>query len=155
VIPEVVNQIAFEVIGNDLTVTLAAQAGQLQLNAFEPILGLSLFRSLSHLRHGCETLSRNCVVGITANTDHLREQVERSIGIATALNPYLGYVAATEIAVEAQVTGASVGEIVLRRGLLSQEALDEILRPEKLARPHSWNASPPDRTDDGRLISAS
>jgi aspartate ammonia-lyase len=136
VIPEVVNQIAFEVIGNDLTVTLAAQAGQLQLNAFEPILALSLFRSLSHLRRGCETLARNCVVGITANADQLRRQVERSIGIATALNPHIGYVAATEVAVEAQVTGASVGEIVLRRNLLSREALVEILRPEKLARPH-------------------
>ncbi|HZV39245.1 MAG TPA: aspartate ammonia-lyase [Pseudoxanthomonas sp.] len=137
VIPEVVNQIAFEVIGNDLTVTLAAQAGQLQLNAFEPILALSLFRSLSHLRRGCETLARNCVVGISANTERLRQQVERSIGIATALNPYIGYIAATEVAVEAQSTGGSVSEIVLRRGLLSQQALDDILRPEKLARPHS------------------
>lgn len=106
-------------IGNDLALALAAHAGQLQLNAFEPILALSLFRSLSHLRRGCETLTRNCVVGITANTDHLRRQVERSIGIATALNPHIGYVAATEVAVEAHVTGASVGEIVLRRCLLS------------------------------------
>jgi aspartate ammonia-lyase len=106
----VVNQIAFEVIGNDLTVTLAAQAGQLQLNAFEPILALSLFRSLSHLRRGCETLARNCVVGISANTERLRQQVERSIGIATALNPYIGYIAATEVAVEAQSTGGSVSD---------------------------------------------
>jgi len=137
VIPEVVNQIAFEVIGNDLTVTLAAQAGQLQLNAFEPILAASLFRSLSHLRHGCETLTRNCVAGITANAAHLRGQVDRSIGIATALNPYIGYVAATEVAVEAQLTGASVGQIVLARGLLSPGELEAILRPEKLAHPHA------------------
>ena len=137
VIPEVVNQIAFEVIGNDLTVTLAAQAGQLQLNAFEPILALSLFRSLSHLRQGCETLTRNCIVGITANTDQLRQQVERSIGIATALNPYIGYSAATEVAIEAQFTGDSISQVVLRRGLLSQQMLDDILRPERLARPHA------------------
>jgi aspartate ammonia-lyase len=136
VIPEVVNQIAFEVIGNDVTVSFAAQSGQLQLNAFEPIIAFSLFNSLSHLRQGCLTLASHCVDGITANADHLRMQVERSIGIATALNPHIGYVAATEVAVEAQVTGLSVSQIVLQRGLLTQEALDEILRPEKLARPH-------------------
>ena len=136
VIPEVVNQIAFEVIGNDLTVTLAAQSGQLQLNAFEPIIALSLFRSLSHLRHGCETLARNCVAGISANVDRLRDQVASSIGIATALNPHIGYVAATEVAVEAQLTGLSVGHVVLRRGLLSAEALEAILGAEKLARPN-------------------
>ena len=136
VIPEVVNQIAFEVIGNDVTITFAAQSGQLQLNAFEPIIALSLFRSLSHLRRGCETLAKNCVAEITANKDRLRQQVESSIGIATALNPHIGYVAATEVAVEAQATGAGVGHIVLQRGLLTQEALEGILSPEKLARPH-------------------
>jgi len=137
VVPEVVNQIAFEVIGNDLVVTLAAQAGQLQLNAFEPIIATSLFRSLSHLRRGCETLATNCVTGITANAEHLRDQVERSLGIATALNPYIGYVAATEVAMEAQATGESVGQIVLKRGLLTADLLDSILRPERLAHPHS------------------
>jgi len=136
VIPEVVNQIAFEVIGNDVTITFAAQSGQLQLNAFEPIIALSLFRSLSHLRRGCETLAKNCVAEITANKDRLRQQVENSIGIATALNPHIGYVAATEVAVEAQATGAGVGHIVLQRGLLTQEALEGILSPDKLARPH-------------------
>ena len=137
VIPEVVNQVAFEVIGNDLVVTLAAQSGQLQLNAFEPVIAASLFRSLSHLRRACETLASNCVAGITANAAHLRAQVDRSIGVATALNPYIGYVAATEVAVEAQVTGESVVEVVLRRGLLSAESLDGILRPERLAYPHA------------------
>jgi aspartate ammonia-lyase len=136
VIPEVVNQIAFEVIGNDVTITFAAQSGQLQLNAFEPIIALSLFRSLSHLRRGCETLAKNCVAEITANKDRLRQQVESSIGIATALNPYIGYVAATEVAVEAQATGAGVGHIVLQRGLLTREVLEGILSPDKLARPH-------------------
>ena len=135
VIPEVVNQIAFEVIGNDVTITFAAQSGQLQLNAFEPIIALSLFRSLSHLRRGCETLAKNCVAEITANKDRLRQQVENSIGIATALNPHIGYVAATEVAVEAQATGAGVGHIVLQRGLLTQEVLEGILSPDKLARP--------------------
>ena len=137
VIPEVVNQIAFEVIGNDLVVTMAAQSGQLQLNAFEPVIASSLFRSFLHLRRGCETLAANCVAGITANAAHLREQVDRSIGLATALNPYIGYVAATQVAVEAQATGRSVGEIVLGRGLLSPESLAEILRPERLAYPHA------------------
>ncbi len=136
VIPEVVNQIAFEVIGNDVTVTMAAQSGQLQLNAFEPVIAISLFRSLSHLRQGCMTLARNCVDGITANVDHLRAQLDRSLALVTALNPHIGYVAATEVALEAQATGASVAEVVLQRGLMTSEALAAILQPERLARPH-------------------
>ncbi len=98
VIPEVVNQIAFEVIGNDQTVTFAAEAGQLQLNAFEPIIAHSLFKSVNHLRQGCLTLADRCVDGITANRDALRARVENSIGIVTALNPYIGYAAATSVA---------------------------------------------------------
>ncbi|MHC9083501.1 aspartate ammonia-lyase [Luteimonas sp. RIT-PG2_3] len=135
VIPEVVNQIAFEVIGNDVTVTLAAQAGQLQLNAFEPIIAHSLFKSFAHLRHGCLTLATHCVAGITANRERLRDQVEHSVGLATALNPHLGYVTATSIAMEAQATGEGVREIVLRRGLLTADALDAILQPGLLTRP--------------------
>ena len=95
VIPEVVNQIAFEVIGNDMTVTFAAEAGQLQLNAFEPIIAHSLFKSVLHLTRGCKTLADYCVDDITANRDTLRASVERSIGIVTALNPYIGYANAT------------------------------------------------------------
>src|SRR6202158_148443 len=91
VIPEVVNQIAFEVIGNDVTVTFAAEAGQLQLNAFEPIIAHSLFKSVNHLRAGRLTLAERCVVGITANQAYLRQMVEHSIGLVTALNPYIGY----------------------------------------------------------------
>jgi aspartate ammonia-lyase len=135
VIPEVVNQIAFEVIGNDVTVSFAAEAGQLQLNAFEPIIAHSLFESLSHLRNGCVTLGERCVKGITANREHLRRVVENSIGIVTALNPYIGYTHATEVAQEALATGRSVYDLVLEKRLLSKEQLDEILQPERLTRP--------------------
>src|SRR5438552_15686104 len=100
-IAEVVHQIAFEVIGNDLTVSFAAEAGQLQLNAFEPIIAHSLFKSVTHLRNGCLTLAERCVKGITANRERLRSSVEDSIGVATELNPYIGYRNATEVAQEA------------------------------------------------------
>lgn len=135
VIPEVVNQIAFEVIGNDITVSFAAEAGQLQLNAFEPIIAHSIFKSVSHLRNGCLTLAERCIKGITANKEHLRSLVENSIGIVTALNPYIGYANATQVAQEAHASGGSVYQIVLRKGLLSKQQLDEILRPEVLTRP--------------------
>src|SRR3954468_19478966 len=107
VIPEVVNQIAFEVIGNDVTVTMAAEAGQLQLNAFEPIIAHSLFESIAHLTAGCRILAERCVRGITANRELLRRSVEHSIGIVTALNPYIGYERATALAKEAHETGKS------------------------------------------------
>jgi aspartate ammonia-lyase len=135
VIPEVVNQIAFEVIGNDVTVSFAAEAGQLQLNAFEPVIAHSLFKSIMHLRNGCETLRERCVTGITANREHLRRTVENSIGIVTALNPYIGYANATRLAQEAHATGRSIYELVLEKKLLSREQLDDILRPEALTRP--------------------
>jgi aspartate ammonia-lyase len=132
VIPEVVNQIAFEVIGNDVTVSFAAEAGQLQLNAFEPIIVRNLFNSLRFLRHGCTTLASRCIVGITANRDNLRDMIDKSIGIVTALNPHIGYENASAVAAEAHKTGKGVMEIVLEKGLLSKEELDEILRPEAL-----------------------
>jgi aspartate ammonia-lyase len=135
VIPEVVNQIAFEVIGNDVTVSFAAEAGQLQLNAFEPIIAHSLFKSVSHLRNGCLTLSTRCVDGITANKERLRSIVENSIGIVTALNPYIGYTNATGVAKEALISGRSVAQVVLDIGLLTQEQLDDILQPSKLTEP--------------------
>ncbi|MFT4190094.1 MAG: aspartate ammonia-lyase [Comamonas sp.] len=139
VIPEVVNQIAYEVIGNDITVTLAAEAGQLQLNAFEPIIAHSLFKSVSHLRNGCITLADHCVSGITANEAYLRSTVANSIGIVTALNPYIGYANATSVAQEAHASGGSVYDIVLARQLLTREQLDDILRPETLTRPVPLN----------------
>ena len=135
VIPEVVNQIAFEVIGNDSTVTFAAEAGQLQLNAFEPIIAHSLFKSVNHLRQGCLTLADRCVDGITANREALRQRVEDSIGIVTALNPYIGYAHATAVAAEALESGKGVAEIVLARGLMSRAELDDVLRPEVLTQP--------------------
>ena len=135
VIPEVVNQIAFEVIGNDVTVSFAAEAGQLQLNAFEPIIAHALFESVTHLEMGCRTLAERCVGGITANPDVTRGFVEHSIGLVTALNPIIGYAAATEIAKEALATGRGVAELVLDRKLIPAERLEEILRPENLAHP--------------------
>ncbi len=135
VIPEVVNQIAFEVIGNDVTVTLAAEAGQLQLNAFEPIIAHSLFKSLKHLRAGCLTLADRCVRGITANRERLRRTVEESVGLVTALNPYIGYENATRVALEAHTTGRGVYELVLEKGWLTRAQLDEVLRPETLTQP--------------------
>jgi aspartate ammonia-lyase len=135
VIPEVVNQIAFEVIGNDVTVSFAAEAGQLQLNAFEPIIAHSLFKSVTHLTNGCLTLAERCVKGITANRERLRAVVENSIGVVTALNPYIGYANATQVAQEALTSGRSVAELVLEKKLLSKERLDEILQPEVLTKP--------------------
>ena len=145
VIPEVVNQIAFEVIGNDVTVSFAAEAGQLQLNAFEPVIAHSLFKSLMHLRNGCDTLRERCVKGITANRERLKQLVERSIGIVTALNPYIGYANATQVAQEALASGRSVHEIVLEKQLLSRERLEEILRPEALTRPSVDSPDEPPR----------
>jgi aspartate ammonia-lyase len=135
IIPEVVNQIAFEVIGNDITITMASEAGQLQLNAFEPIMGHSLFKSIEHLKAGCLTLARNCVTGITANRELLAERARKSAGLATALNPYIGYENATKVAREALLTGRSVAELVLEMGLLDKASLDAILSPEVLTAP--------------------
>jgi aspartate ammonia-lyase len=136
VIPEVMNQIAFEVIGNDITVSFAAEGGQLQLNAFEPIIAHSLFKSIAHLSAGCRTLSERCVKGITANREYLKASVDRSIGLVTALNPIIGYANATDVAREALATGGRVADIVLARGLMTREQLDEVLRPEVLTQPH-------------------
>ncbi|MFI8849398.1 aspartate ammonia-lyase [Streptomyces sp. NPDC053499] len=134
VIPEVVNQIAFNVIGNDVTVTLAAEAGQLQLNAFEPVIAHSMFQSLTQLGAGCLALADRCVVGITANRDHLRSTVRNTIGIVTALTRHIGYEQATAVAQEALAAGRSIPDIVVERALLSSAELDRILQPEALAR---------------------
>ena len=136
VIPEVVNQIAFEVIGNDITVTMAAEAGQLQLNAFEPIIAHSLFKSLAHLAAGCRTLNERCVKGITANRERARRLLDESTALVTALTPYLGYAASTEIAQEALATGKRVYDLVLSKKLMTREQLDPILEPDILTRPH-------------------
>ncbi len=135
IIPEVVNQIAYEVIGNDVTISFAAEAGQLQLNAFEPIIAHSLFKSIQHLTAGCRTLSRHCVAGITANTALLAERVRTSAGLATALNPLIGYENATRVAQEALRSGRGVAELVLEMGLLDEDTLNEALRAEALTAP--------------------
>ncbi|GAB3537864.1 aspartate ammonia-lyase [Arthrobacter tecti] len=135
VIPELVNQVAFEVIGNDVTVTMAAEAGQLQLNAFEPIIGYSLLKSCRHLAAATRTLANLCVDGITANKEFLRAQVENSIGTVTVLNPHIGYAAATAIAQEALASGRTITDLVLEKALLSPEDLEALLSPESLATP--------------------
>jgi aspartate ammonia-lyase len=137
VIPEVVNQIAFEVIGNDITVTMAAEGGQLQLNAFEPIIAHSLFKSLYHLAAGCRTLGERCVKGITANRERARHLLDQSTALVTALTPFIGYARSTEIAQEALATGAPVYDLVLQKKLMGREELDKLLSPEMLTRPRS------------------
>lgn len=132
VIPEVVNQVAFEVIGNDVSVTMAAESGQLQLNAFEPVIALNLLRSVNHLTASCSTLSEKCVRGITANQAELHQTVEHSIGLVTALSPHIGYTNATIIAEKALDTGRTIKDLVLEAGLLQKDELDELLHPATL-----------------------
>jgi aspartate ammonia-lyase len=135
VIPEVVNQVCFEVIGGDVTVTMAAEAGQLQLNAFEPVIAYRLLRGIDMLRNACMVLRERCVTGITANADRMRYFVEHSIGIVTALVPVLGYEVATDIAKTALASGRGVFDLVLERKLLTREQLDEILNPAAMTAP--------------------
>ena len=135
VIPEVMNQICFRVIGNDLTCALGAEAAQLELNVMEPVMVYTLFESASFLKNGFNTLRVECVNGITANEAHCRRLVENSIGLVTALNPYIGYKKSTEIAKEALATGASVYQLVLDKNLLTKEQLDMILAPENMIKP--------------------
>ncbi len=132
VIPEVVNQIAFRVIGNDLTVTLAAEAGQLQLNVMEPIIAQAIFESLDMLKNGIGTLKYRCVDGITANENRCREYVENSIGLVTALVPTLGYEKCSALATEALETGKSLYDLVLENDYLTKEQLDKLLLPENM-----------------------
>lgn len=136
VIPEVVNQVCFKVIGNDLTVTFAAEAGQLQLNVMEPVLCQSIFESIVFMERALDTLREKCIVGITANKEVCLNMVKNSIGIVTALNPHIGYKNSTKIAKEALQTGKSVYDLVLEHGLLSQEKLDEILDPRNMLASH-------------------
>jgi aspartate ammonia-lyase len=133
VIPEAVNQVAFAVMGTDTIVTAAAEAGQLQLNAFEPIIASSILQSVVWLTNACRTLRVNCIDGITANTEHLHNQVEASVGVVTALTPFIGYQKAAAIAHEALATKATVRELVLRDGLMGEEELDRLLEPSRLS----------------------
>ncbi|MBK9966860.1 MAG: aspartate ammonia-lyase [Holophagales bacterium] len=135
VIPEVVNQVAFQVIGNDLTITLASEAGQLQLNVMEPILAFNLFQSVDMLTAAIDTLRLRCIRGITANRDHCREMVDRSIGIVTAVVPALGYERASEVAKEALATGRAVRDLILEKGYLTPAQLDDLLSIEAMTKP--------------------
>ena len=135
VIPEVVNQVAFNIIGNDMTITMAAEAGQLELNAFEPIIFYNLFQSIETLTFAVKTLIDNCIVGITANEEHCRRMVESSIGIITAICPYVGYERASNIAKEALRTGRSVRDLILERGLMDREHLQTTLDPYTMTEP--------------------
>jgi len=135
VIPEVVNQVAFNIMGNDLTITMAAEAGQLELNAFEPIIFWNLTHAVEFLTYAVSTLVDNCVVGITANRERCRDMVDHSVGVITALCPHIGYAAAAQIAKKAIRTGASVKELILREGVLDQASLDRILDPYSMTQP--------------------
>ena len=132
VIPEITNQTCFKVIGNDTTVTLAAEAGQLQLNVMEPIIMQCLVEDITWLGEAFDTLREKCIDGITVNREHNAATVKNSIGIVTALNPYIGYKNSTKIAKEALETGGSVYDLVLKNGVLTKEQLDKILSPEHM-----------------------
>jgi len=135
VIPEVMNQVAFEVIGNDVTITMASEAGQLQLNAFEPIMGWSLFKSVRHLTRACHTLQVNCVEGIAANHALLQKRVAESVTLVTALNPIIGYEKAALIAKTALATGGTIADVAQSLGIMSASEMQALLVPEKLTQP--------------------
>lgn len=135
VIPEVVNQVAFNIIGNDVTITMAAEAGQLELNAFEPIIFYCIFQSIDTLAYAVRTFVDNCVTGITANETRCRYLVENSVGIITAICPHVGYQAAADIAKKALKTGEPVRDLILKEGLLTEEHLDHILNPVNMTEP--------------------
>ena len=133
VIPEVVNQVAFSVIGADATVTAAAEGGQLQLNAFEPVIAHSLLQSIAWMTSACHTLRVNCVDGIKANLPRLNAQVETSVGVVTALTPYIGYAASAKLAHTALTTNASIAELVVEAGLMTADEVQRVLSPERLS----------------------
>lgn len=135
VIPEVVSQIAFNVIGNDMTITMAAEAGQLELNAFEPVLFYNLFESIDTIRNGVDTFIENCIKGITANKEHCKDLVFNSVGIITAICPHVGYKKAALIAKKAIKTGRPVTEIALEEKVLSKEDLEKILHVDEMTMP--------------------
>jgi len=137
VIPEVVNQVCFQVMGNDVTIAMAAQLGQLELNAFEPVIGFNLLMSISMLRKAVVVLREKCVEGITADPARCRELLERSTGIVTALVPLIGYDEAASIAKLSLETGRTVRELVLQKGLLDEKSLEEILDPSKMIHPRT------------------
>lgn len=135
VIPEVVNQVAFNIIGNDMTITMAAEAGQLELNAFEPIIFYCMFQSIDTLGYAVETLVDNCIVGITANEERCRQLVENSVGIITAVCPYVGYEKTADIAKKAINSNESVRSLILKENIMDEEELSRILDPIHMTEP--------------------
>lgn len=135
VIPEVVNQICYQIIGYDVSISMAAEASELELNMAEPIMAYNLLHGLMLLKNACIILAARCIEGIKANRDRCRSYVENSIGLVTALNPVIGYEKSVAIAKEALVSGRSVYDLVVERGLLSKQALDDILDPNKMTHP--------------------
>lgn len=129
VIPEVVSQVAFHIIGHDVTITMAAEAGQMELNAFEPVVFYNLFDSITTLTHAVDTLTDNCIIGITANEERCQKLLDASVGITTALCPYIGYKKAASLAKESLRTGVSVKKLVLKHGLMKEKQLDIVLDP--------------------------
>lgn len=142
VIPEVMNQLCYKVIGNDTTVMLASENAQLELNVMEPVLVYSLYESMELLTHGFDTLRTLCIDGIKADAENCMRQVKGSIGIVTALNPIIGYKNSTKIAKEAMQTGKGVYELVLEHDILSKEDLDTILKPENMVEPVKLDIKP-------------
>ncbi len=141
VIPEVVNQVCFQVIGTDIAVTMACEGGQLQLNVFEPLIAYNLFNSINMMKNAFETLAYSCVDGITANPERCKSLVLNSIGLVTALNPFIGYENSTMVAKEALESGRSVYDIVLEKGLLEKDELDDIIQPENMIKPRNFGLS--------------
>ena len=134
VIPEVMNQVCFEVIGNDVAITMAAEAGQLQLNAFEPLMGWALHKSLTHLARACHTLQVNCVEGITANEALLATRIAESVTLVTALNPLIGYEKSAAIAKAAIASGRPIAEVAESLGIMGRGEMQQLLVADKLTR---------------------
>ena len=135
VMPEVAAQVGFQVIGNDLAISMAVQAGQLELNVMRPVIAHNLFQSIEILKNVCRVLGTHCIEGITANMARCRDYAEKSYGIAAALNPHIGYSKAAECVKESARTGKTLRQVVLERRLLTPAALDRILSPENLTQP--------------------
>ena len=139
VIPEVVSQVAFNVIGNDVTVAMASEAGQFELNAFEPVMFYNIIESVTTLTAAIGTLIDNCIDGITANRERCTELLEKSVGTVTALCPYIGYKAAASLAKESLKTNIPLRQLVLQKGLMDEETLTKVLDPAKMTRPNYTN----------------
>ena len=135
VMPEVLNQVAFQVIGNDHTISLASEAGQLELNVMEPVLVFNLIQSISIMNNVFRAFTENCLKDIEANEERMKEYVEKSVGVLTAVNPHIGYEVAARLAREAILTGRSIRELCLEEGVLTKEQLDLILDPYEMTHP--------------------